>query len=73
MEQQQRKKKQRRWLKRTIDIGEEGDWDVARNGREMVKKQKNVLLVIKRGTEREKTVKKGEKNVARLALLTDGT
>lgn len=27
----------------------------------MVKKQKNVLLVIKRGTEREKTVKKGEK------------
>ncbi|MFQ6999236.1 MAG: hypothetical protein ACLRR4_11165 [Blautia sp.] len=40
-----------------------------RNG----KKQKNVLLVIKRGTEREKTVKKGEKNVARLALLTDGT
>ena len=46
---------------------------LSQNRREMVKKQKNVLLVIKRGTEREKTVKKGEKNVARLALLTDGT
>ena len=41
--------------------------------KKQLKKQKNVLLVIKRGTEREKTVKKGEKNVARLALLTDGT